>query len=611
MNISKFIEELKRRNVVRVATAYAIAGWLIIQVFDIIAPQLGFPEWIAPLVTILVLIGLPISLIIAWAFELTPQGLKTTKEVDQDESITHNTGKKLNGLIIGGLCLLVAFLIVERVFFATSGVNDEAIPVSTISDKSIAVLPFDDFNAGGDQEYFADGLTEEILNSLAKTPDLLVASRTSSFQYKDRNVDIIRIADTLGVAHILEGSVRESSDKYRITAQLIRASDGFHLWSETYDRPKTDIIDIQEEIAFQIATALETAMDPNALKEMLKVGTTSIEAYRYYVEGLSLNTSIDSASYNKAAEYFELARKLDPNFAEAHFRSAQIWKYNLEVTNMSSAILEGSYSDKLRAFNERIDLAILHANEIDKLYYVAVKAFSNLEYRKSIDYFEQYINLRPNSDLYYDLLVSTSYIGEYELGYSYLEQQVIRSINNAFNTGLLVSSYFWTNHTSDAGPFIDESLEKYPYSEFVAYQSHRILLWNGEYDKARRVARVIKGIELPGENNGISKIRQLCADKENERALNMYDEYNNSYNVYKGINNDAATQWISLKTLGRDEEANKITDTFYEQNELLSLSAFLYYPYFDYTRYPKLVSILEAENHKRGPVIDIPFRCGR
>ena len=323
MDFSNFIQELKRRNVIKVATAYAIAGWLIIQIATSVFPAFAFPEWTTQFVIILTIIGLPISLIIAWAFELTPEGLKTTQEVDEDDSITHNTGKKLNGLIIGGLCLLVVFLITERVFFASSNLIDSPSVITNVSDKSIAVLPFDDFNAGGDQEYFADGLTEEILNSLAKTPDLLVASRTSSFQYKDQNVDIIKIADSLGVAHILEGSIRESSDKYRITAQLIRASDGFHLWSETYDRPKTDIIDIQEEIAFEIATALETAMNPEELRNMLEAGTSSIEAYKLYLEGLYMISDAETGNNKQAYELFEKAKTKDPEFASAHFLAAK------------------------------------------------------------------------------------------------------------------------------------------------------------------------------------------------------------------------------------------------------------------------------------------------
>ena len=162
--------------------------------------------------------------------------------------------------------------------------------------KSIAVLPFADLSQAQDQEWFADGLTEEILNALAKTPDLLVSSRTSSFRYKGSTLDIPDIAKELGVAHVLEGSVRSSSNRIRVTAQLIRASDGFHIWSENYDRDLADMIEIQEDLALNIANALETTMDPEALAAMLNTGTRSVEAYEAYLRGLSLGQKSRSSS---------------------------------------------------------------------------------------------------------------------------------------------------------------------------------------------------------------------------------------------------------------------------------------------------------------------------
>ncbi len=606
MNISNFIAELKRRNVFKVATAYAIAGWLIIQIATSVFPAFNFPDWTQQFVIILTAIGFPIALIVAWAFELTPQGLKTTKEVDEDESISHNTGSKINKLIIGGLCLLVAFLIIERVFFATLGANDEAIPISTISDKSIAVLPFDDFNAGGQQEYFADGLTEEILNSLAKTPDLLVASRTSSFQYKNKNTDIIKIADTLGVAHILEGSVRESTDKYRVTAQLIRASDGFHLWSETYDRPKTDIIDIQEEIAYQIATALETAMDPEALREMVEVGTSSIEAYKLYVEGISLfnRRSFQDGIIEEAFDLFELARQIDPEFGSASYRAADLIIADMSLTSMGSASLNYSYEEKLRMINIRLSTAIQYSNELDRLKYLSKQAYLNLELRKAIDYLAQYIEKRP-SDInnYSDIIYYLAMLGDYEEARRYHEKAENYTLENIFTNSSIVAFYFWTDNTGEADPWMQEKLSEYPYSEQLTYQSHRIMLWNGNYEEASEIKKRLRGLEIPVENFAISDLRQACAEGKNELANEIYET------KIKG--NDLGSNWIALRVLSRDDEAHQMIKFLDDENQLINLSAWLYYRYFDYTKYPNLMAILERENHKRGPVIDIPFRCGR
>ena len=294
MNLKKLISELKRRNVFKVAMAYAIAGWLIIQVATSVFPAFKFPAWTVQFVIILVVIGFPISLIIAWAFELTPEGVKKTGEVDKAESLAPSTGKKLNKLIIAVLSLAVIFLLIDRFFFVPTGESTaKTDQTAAITDKSIAVLPFADFSPKGDQGWFADGLTEEILNDLVKTPDLKVASRTASFAYKGKNEDITDIAKNLGVAYILEGSVRKAGEEVRVTVQLIQASDGIHLWSQSYNGVEKDIFKIQEDIAIKIANALKTAMKPGALKKMVKAGTTSIEAYNEYLKGLASAGSVE------------------------------------------------------------------------------------------------------------------------------------------------------------------------------------------------------------------------------------------------------------------------------------------------------------------------------
>ncbi|MCH7538344.1 MAG: hypothetical protein IID57_10885 [Proteobacteria bacterium] len=206
----------------------------------------------------LLLLGFPFACLFAWAFEMTPEGVKKTAEVDRSTSITHSTGRKLDFVIIGALVVALGYFVWER-----QELGEPSVEVAL--DKSIAVLPFVNLSSDEEHEWFADGLTEEILNSLARTPDLLVASRTSSFQYKGQNTNVSEIAAALGVAHILEGSVRRSGNRLRVTAQLIRAHDGFHLWN-----------------------ALKTAMDPEALQKMVSSGTAPVAAYEAYLEGLAL-----------------------------------------------------------------------------------------------------------------------------------------------------------------------------------------------------------------------------------------------------------------------------------------------------------------------------------
>ncbi|MFN1835229.1 hypothetical protein AB2B38_008205 [Balneola sp. MJW-20] len=603
MHLNKIFEELKRRNVIKVATAYAVTGWLIIQVVTAVEEPLNLPGWFDTAIIVLVLIGLPVALIIAWAFELTPDGLVKTEEVSPDQSKTGNTGKRINKLIITSLSLLIVFLLVERVFFASGGNIEDAekTPALQISDKSIAVLPFDDFNAGGEQEYFADGLTEEILNSLAKTPDLLVASRTSSFQYKDRNIDIMRIADTLGVAHILEGSVRESTDKYRITAQLIRASDGFHLWSENYDRPKTDIIDIQEDIAFQIATALETAMDPEALKDMLAVGTTSIEAYRLYLEGTSLLYGLKQA---QAYQRFEEARKLDPSFAAAHYQSANVILGDLSLTTMNTQVLDHTYEEKLRMIDDRMSAAIAKAGEVEKLLYLSTQAYTNLEIRRSLDYLLEYYEKRPSDfGSAYNIIDRMTFLGEYDQAREFNKRIQKNALINNVNVGQFVAFYFWADDEENADPFMQQMLDQFPYSELLSYQSHRMMLWRGEFERARETRNLIRGLEIQEESMALTELRQACAEGRDEEAYRIYED--------RITGNDVAVEWIALKTLSMDEEAEALIRPIYDSGQLLSLVTWLYYRYFDYTRFPELLRILESEQHKRGPIIQIPFRCGR
>jgi TolB-like protein/tetratricopeptide (TPR) repeat protein len=256
-----FIEEFKRRNVFRVGMAYLVITWLVLQVADTAAPLLGLPDWVNSLVLfILALLFIP-TLIFAWAFELTPEGIKRQEEVDREQSITGETGRKLDYVTIAALALVLLIFAGERLFFAADepAIAERAAPGAD-RQVSIAVLPFADMSPDKDQEYFSDGISEEILNGLAKLQAMKVAGRTSSFAFKGRNTDLREIGAALGVDHVLEGSVRKAGDRLRITAQLVKVSDGFHLWSETYDRELQDIFAVQDEISAAIITELQGSL---------------------------------------------------------------------------------------------------------------------------------------------------------------------------------------------------------------------------------------------------------------------------------------------------------------------------------------------------------------
>ena len=305
--------ELKRRNVFRVGIAYGITSWVLMQIIDVITPILELPEWAPKLIFVFLAIGFFPALIFAWAFELTPEGLKPEKEVDRSESITDVTGRKLNRMIIGGLSIAVALLLIDRF----TGISQPAAPeIITTGGKSIAVLPFVNMSSDTEQEYFSDGITEEILNSLAAVKELKVAGRTSSFAFKGQNADLRKIGDTLGVDHILEGSVRKAGATVRITAQLIQVDDGFHMWSDTYDRELTDVFAIQEEIATEILKQLRATLLEEEV-EAFETQRTDPEVYDLYLLARQRMYNRTRQTIEVAADLLDQAIAKDPDYAPA------------------------------------------------------------------------------------------------------------------------------------------------------------------------------------------------------------------------------------------------------------------------------------------------------
>jgi len=307
-----------------------VVSWLAAQVLQLTIESFGAPEWVMKTVLVLMGMGLLFALFFAWAFELTPEGLKRESEVDRTQSITPQTGKKLNYTIFFVMLLAIAYFAYDNFMLRrTPGVVPEIAATQTVAedsagevqsepDKSIAVLPFVDMSPEKDQEYFTDGLTENLLNALAKMRDLKVAGRTSSFAFKNRNEDLRIIGEQLGVAHLLEGSVQKSGQRVRITAQLVNVGDGYHVWSETYDRTLEDIFAVQDEIAGEVARAMQVALlgegdvaEPSAPSKNAGV------AYNDYLKGLYERNQGSMKSNERAVAYFRRALEEDPNMALA------------------------------------------------------------------------------------------------------------------------------------------------------------------------------------------------------------------------------------------------------------------------------------------------------
>ena len=309
--MSGLYSELKRRNVFRVAFAYALVGWVLLQIADVFFPALSLPEWTIRLVAGLLIIGFPLALLFAWAFELTPEGLRKEHEVDRDLSITHKTGRKLDFVVIAVLAIAVTLFTFDKFVW---DISDPA-NVSGDNDNSIAVLPFVNMSDDPANEYFSDGISEELLNLLAKIPELRVIGRTSSFQFKGKQEDLRRIGETLGVENILEGSVRKSGNTVRITAQLISAADAAHIWSETFDRDLDDIFKVQDEIASAVVDALRVEL----LGQTIPGRSSPVvsDAYDAYLKGLFNYRRFNQDDLVTSLTYFQQALALDPNMAAA------------------------------------------------------------------------------------------------------------------------------------------------------------------------------------------------------------------------------------------------------------------------------------------------------
>ncbi len=606
--------ELKRRNVVRVGIAYCVIGWIIAQLAEFAFENFGAPDWVLKTVVVLLLLGLPLALFLAWAYELTPEGLKREQDVDRTKSITHLTGRKLDFVIIAALVVALGYFIWER----QAGVEGPEQPAAQVAGatvpagpgpRSIAVLPFVNMSSDEEQEWFADGLTEEILNALARTPDLLVTARTSSFKFKNSTEDIPTIAKSLGVAHILEGSVRPGRERLRVTAQLVRANDGFHLWSETYDRNPEDVIAIQEEVAIEIATALETAIDPEALAKMVSAGTSSVPAYNAYLEGLaqganSLSTG-DAYEFLAAREAFERAVALDPTFAVAYWELAKFWEIQLRGTNLVAGMVELPREEMLARFNAAIDAAIEQEQDpVNVLQYRVLRDIMHLRINQALRLNTEYLDHRPNDpraqQRQLNFFADMSMDDELKAAIADYQER------NGYDVALASDSMTFSL-ISDDREFIRKiangALERVGDSPFTMYQAHRALLWAGDIDGASRLVPILQSSELPEDARRMVTLRQACAENRKPDAMRIYDGIRESYP------DERSMIWIGQSIMGNQDAAIDTLIDLDESGELGFLSDFLSYAYFDARPFPNLMKLLQAQGVTPREPLQIPYRC--
>jgi TolB-like protein len=376
--------ELKRRNVVKVAVAYAIVGWILIEISATVFPILKLPEWTVTFVTMLVLLGFPAALVLSWAYELTPGGLKPAHEIEQSESIAHLTGRKIDRLIIGFLIFAVGFLVVDNYVLEEDAQRMEVAeeqPEADIDDSvtddvllptdeprevlpnSVAVLPFDNLSPDQDDAYFATGIHEEILNQLAKLSALNVIARTSVLQYAGAQRPVSEIADELNVETVMEGTVRYADDRVRITTQLIDADTGAHLWSEAYERDFANIFAIQADIAMNIANALEAEFSLEEQESIEKQPTSSPAAYALYLQARDTRGTADTATIHNL---LDRAIVLDPGFALAYAEKAILYTLSFVDTGGSLAVEAAERDELERIARENAEKALLLDPDLER-----------------------------------------------------------------------------------------------------------------------------------------------------------------------------------------------------------------------------------------------------
>src|SRR6266404_4760155 len=447
MRIDNFFAELKRRNVYKVAVAYAIVGWLLVQVATQVFPFFEIPNWAVRLIVLAIVIGFPIALVIAWAFELTPEGLKRTEDVDLSAQHSPKSHAWIYIVVIcAGISLALFFLgrySAQTPRQTTSAARTEAAPDSQ---KSIAVLPFVNMSADRNDEYLSDGMTEELINVLSKVPGLRVPGRTSCFAFKGKNEEDIfrKVGDQLHVGTVLEGSVRKAGDKLRVTAQLINVSDGYHLWSKDYDGDVKDILNFQSNVAEQVVQALQVKLGGEGTRVLAKKPTENPEAHRLYLLGRYEFAKYTQTGWNNAIRYYEQALRIDPEFALAYCGLADNYAYMGSVVMPEREAIAKEKEFAQKALELDPELAEAHMS-------LAVVLVGAYDWRNALTEFDRALELNPNLAFAYELQAWTlNGLGRFDEAIAKTRKAVELDPLNPFFQMSLSFYQYWAGQYDDA-----------------------------------------------------------------------------------------------------------------------------------------------------------------
>ena len=468
--MTRFLEELKRRNVVRVAIAYAVTAWLLIEISATLEETLRLPDWADTLLAFFLILGFPVAVFFSWAFEITPEGLKREKDITDDLPSRAVTAQRLNVITVVILALAVGLFAYDR--FGKDAADTPAPVAASAGDLSIAVLPFVNMSSDPEQEYFSDGLTEELLNLLAGISELEVAARTSSFFYKNKvdSIPLPEIAGQLGVAHVLEGSVRKGGNKIRITAQLIEAETGFHLWSKTWDRELDDIFMIQDEIARNVAEELRITL----LGDQGRSRVIDTESLELAMQGRFFYNRRAPDDMLRARDRFERAVAIDPLNATAWIGLVPIYWRSDDQDAMDKA--RHALDRALELEPDNPEVLIRHAQY---LRYVENRDDdANREVQRALE-------LGPDNPLVLSIVAGAACnTGDFETCIDYQQRAVEADPLHRVNLSNLAAYYVWTGDYAAAEAQNRDVLELFPDEDTARLALAELRLAEGDLDEA-------------------------------------------------------------------------------------------------------------------------------
>lgn len=493
--MKNFLAELKRRNVIRFASLYLVGAWLLTQVASTVLPMFGAPDWLARTIVILLAIAFVPALIFTWVFELTPQGLKRDEEVAPEQSIAPQTAQRMNRMMVAVLVLALGYFAFDKFVLAprreaalvfTASARNEHL--STVSDKSIAVLPFDNLSEDKANAYFAEGIQDEILTKLASIAELKVISRTSSARYKSKPEDLKTVSQQLGAANVLEGSVQKAGEKVRVNVQLIDARADSHLWAKSYDGDATDIFGMETEVAQQVADALRARLSPAEAERLAGAPTANTEAYDLFLKGefgeREAESSLNADDFERAAEFYRHAIALDPSFALAHARLVvNRMQRHWYIDHLPPAQLQPIQDEAERALQLAPTLPEAHIARGVVFY------FGHRQYVEALGEFRTAIRLQPNNAR---ALEFSGYVhrrlGRWEDSLSELRKSQEHDFRNSNLLAELAISYGYLRIWEEAEEFAQRALSINPHeTTAMAVALNAALNGKGDVREARHL----------------------------------------------------------------------------------------------------------------------------